>query len=143
MARIVTDDPARVCKFVSERIGAEDWNNCRAIGLERNGELVAGVVYDYFTGVNICMHIAARPGRRWMTKKFLWFIFYYPFVQLGVNRLTGIIPESNIDSVRFAEGLKNCHLEARLENAHPDGDMLIYRMWKKDCTYLEINDGKT
>lgn len=136
---IICNQDARVSAFVSQQIGVEEWSNCRSIGLEKNGELVAGIVYDYYTGTNICMHIAAK-GKRWMTKEFLWFMFYYPFVQLGVNRLTGIIPESNKESVRFAQGLHGAKLEARLKDAHPDGDMLIFVMFKDDCKYLRIKD---
>lgn len=136
---IICNQDARVSAFVSQQIGVEEWSNCRSIGLEKNGELVAGIVYDYYTGTNICMHIAVK-GKRCMTKEFLWFMFYYPFVQLGVNRLTGIIPESNKESVRFAQGLHGAKLEARLKDAHPDGDMLIFVMFKDDCKYLRIKD---
>lgn len=134
---MITCDTQRVSEFVSRILGIEGWSNCRAIGLEKDGELIAGVVYDYYTGTNICMHIAALPGRRWLNREFLWFMFHYPFVQLGVKRLTGIIPESNKESVRFAQGLHGSKLEARLKGAHPDGDMLIFVMFKDDCKYLK------
>lgn len=137
MKRVVCDDPARVARFVSEQMGIEDWGTYRAIGLESDGEIVAGVVYDNYTGATIFMHIATLPGHKW-TRNFLWFMFYYPFVQLGVKALRGMIPESNAESLSFARGLKGAHLEARLKDAHPDGDMLIYCLPKEDCKYLEI-----
>jgi RimJ/RimL family protein N-acetyltransferase len=141
LSRIVTDTE-RISLFVAGILGIEPWSQCRAIGLEKDGKLVAGVVYDYYTGANICLHIAAVPGRRWLTKEFLWFMFFYPFEQLGVKRITGIIPESNVDSRKFAQGLHGATLEARLKDAHPDGDMLIFRMFKEDCMYLRIKNGK-
>lgn len=139
MKRVICDDPARVARFVSEQMGIEDdFSSYKAIGLEGDGELVAGVVYDNYTGATIFMHIAALPGKRWMTRNFLWFMFYYPFVQLGVKALRGMVPESNAESVSFAKGLKGAYLEARLKDAHPKGDMLIYCLPKEDCRYLEI-----
>lgn len=139
MNGIIWNDPDRVSRFVAGQLGIEGWSQCRAIGWEKNGQIIAGVVYDYYTGTNICMHIAALPGRRWLTRTFLFYVFHYPFVQLGVKRLTGIIPESNRESVRFAQGLHGSKLEARLKNAHPDGDMLIFVMFKDDCKYLKGN----
>lgn len=140
MSCVVLDDQAGlVSSFVAKKLGIEGWSQCRSVGLERDGRIIAGVVYDYYTGVNICMHIAAIDGESWMTKEFLKMIFHYPFVQLGVNRLTGIIPESNKKSVNFAQKLKGAYLEARLKGAHPDGDMLIFVMFKKDCDYLKLN----
>ena len=139
MKRVVCDDPERVSQFVSDVMGlGQDWSSYRAIGLEEDGELIAGVVYDNYTGSTIFMHIAALPGKRWMTRNFLWFMFYYPFVQLGVKALRGMIPESNKESIRFAEGLKGAYLETKLKDGHPDGDMLIYCLFKEDCKYLEI-----
>lgn len=141
---IVWNDPARVSNFVAQQLGIDGWSHCRAIGLEKDGQLIAGVVYDYYTGTNICLHIAALPNRRWLNKEFLFYMFDYPFTQLGVKRMTGIIPESNKESVRFAEGLHGCTLEARLKDAHPQGDMLIFCMFKDDCKYLRIKkNGQT
>lgn len=136
--RIICDDRDRIGDFVSGKVGMEGWSNFRAIGLEKDGELIAGVVYDNYNKATIFMHIAAKPGRKWLTRNFLWFMWYYPFVQLGVKRVTGIIPLSNKDSINFANGLKGARLEALLKDAHPDGDMAIYCMFKQDCKYLGI-----
>ncbi|SEO77538.1 hypothetical protein [Nitrosovibrio sp. Nv6] len=139
MKRVICDDPQRVAKFVSDQMGVEnDWSSYKAVGLESDGEIVVGVVYDNYTGTTIFMHIAALPGKKWLTRNFLWFLFYYPFVQLGVKALRGMVPESNAESLRFARGLKGAHLEARLKDAHPSGDMLIYCLRKEDCKYLGI-----
>lgn len=128
---------------MSDQVGVEDWSNHKAIGLEKDGKLIAGVVYDNYTKATIFMHIAIEKGER-ISRNFLWYMFYYPFVELGVKALRGMIPESNKESINFASGLKGSQLEARLVDAHPDGDMLIYRMFKKDCKYLGIyRNGQT
>jgi hypothetical protein len=64
--RIVCDQPERIGPWVSEKTGGR-WSPGRgtAIGLEKDGELVAGVLYDDFNGANVLMHVASdgsRPG---------------------------------------------------------------------------------
>ncbi len=107
------------------------------IGWARNGELVAGVAYNEFNGVNINAHIASS-GRHWLTRDFLWAIFDYPFRQLGVQRITGLVGEGNAAARRFDEHL-GFTLETKLTGAHPTGDLLVYVMWKHDCRWLEKN----
>lgn len=137
MKKIVCDDAQRVGDFVSKLLGKQEWACHRAIGLEEDGELIAGVVYDNYNGASICMHVAAVPGKRWMTKDYLWFCFYYPFEQLGVKRITGLVPESNKEARKFDEHL-GFELEASMRDAHPDGDVLVYRMFKEDCRFLRM-----
>ena len=108
------------------------------IGWSKNGELVAGVAYAEWNGVNVVCHIASDGSKRWLTRQYLWTIFDYAFVQAGVKRITVAIGEGNEDSQIFVEHL-GFALEATLEAAHPTGDLLIYRMWKKDCQWLALD----
>lgn len=135
--KTITTDSERVNAFVAERMGIAGWSNAVGIGLEENGELIAGVTFDYYNGASICMHVAAVEGRRWMTREYLWFCFYYPFEQLGVKRITGLVPETNMDARRFDEHL-GFKLETRLKDAAPDGDVLVYAMFKEDCRFLRM-----
>ncbi|ABR91756.1 Uncharacterized conserved protein [Janthinobacterium sp. Marseille] len=104
------------------------------IGWERDGKLVAGVAYNDFNGVNMCTHIALEGA---MTKKFLWAIFDYPFNQAKVNRITALVGEGNEKSLNLCRKLGFTE-EARLDGAHPTGDMVILKMWRKDCRWLGI-----
>lgn len=99
--------------------------------------LLAGVLFEDFNGANIVMHVAAVPGRRWLCREFLWFCFHYPFNQLGCRTVTGIVPSSNIEARKFDEHL-GFTLKATLEDAHPEGDLLIYTMKKQDCRWLNL-----
>jgi len=105
------------------------------IGWARNGELVAGVVFNEWNGANINGHIAAT-GRHAFTRDFLWAMGHYPFVQLGVKRVTGLVAEGNLAARRFNEHL-GYQLETRLAGAHPTGDLLIYVMWPENYKWLE------
>lgn len=126
----------RIVHWVAERTEARaGFGVAQGIGWVRDGEILAGVVYCNFNGANIDMHVAAVPGRRWLTREYLWFCFFYPFYQCGVKRITGLVPASNEDARKFDEHL-GFTLEARLKDAHPTGDILVYRMFKNDCRWL-------
>ena len=123
--------------WVVER-GGGTWEGCgTTIGIERNGVLVGGVIFDNYNGANICIHSASDGTGRWMNREFLWFVFYYPFVQLGVKRITGPIPSSNFKARKFNENL-GFELETTLKDAHPEGDLLIYKMTPDKCKWLNL-----
>lgn len=137
--RIILNERDRLAAWAQSRIPFVDsWGEwCEAIGLEKDGELLAVVVYNLFSGADIAMHIAAVPGRRWMTRDFLRVAFRYPFVQLKCRRVTGYVPASNADALRF-----DLHLgfvqEGRMREALPNGeDVLVLGMLKRECRWLE------
>lgn len=133
-SKLVTDTE-RVSEFCARMLETEGWASHKAIGLERHGEIIAGVVYENFTGPNIFAHIAGIPGRRWMTRQFLYAIFHYPFVRLGVERITAPVEASNVDALKLNRnfGFEN---EAVLRGAMPSGDLILMVMWKQNCRFL-------
>lgn len=106
------------------------------IGVERNGEIVGGAVLNDWTGANINIHFASNGKKNWVTREFLWFVFYYCFFQVGVKRVSGFIWESNQSSVNFAQRIGG-ELEARLIDAANDGDVLLFKMTKDKCKWLQ------
>ena len=127
----------RVLPFVQGLIpGLARTDGMRSIGLRKNGDLVAGAIYEGFNGKNMWVHLAG-VGRLWLNREFLRAGFYYPFVFCGVDRLSGYVNASNADARRFDEHV-GFHEEARLKGAaHDGGDVIIYVMWKKDCRYVD------
>lgn len=137
-AKIISN-PSLVWEFVHKRTGTPAVAGMKGLGLERDGRLIAGVLYEGFTGHNIWMHVAAEPGSRWMTREYLRYCFYYPFVECGVDRVSGWVEESNKEAQRFDEHL-GFREEARLKGAARDGgDVILYVMWRKDCRYVDPN----
>lgn len=136
--RILFNQKDRVAKFVADKVGMTDgFVRYEAIGLEEDGRLIAGVVYTDYTNRNMFVHLAAEPGARWMTRRFLGVGFRYPFMQVGVDRITGWTEDSNEVAKKFNEHMGYTE-EARLKGAARDGsDVVLYVMWKKDCKYLE------
>jgi len=116
------------------------------IGWAKHGKIVAGVAYANWNGVNVECHIASDGSRRWLTREYLTTIFDYPFNQIGIrpdgtrygaNRITVVVGEGNTDSNRFVKNL-GFELESRLEAAHPTGDLLVYRMFRDRCRFLQV-----
>lgn len=106
-----------------------------AIGLERDDELCAVVVFDTFSQTGCNMHIASDGTRRWMNKELLLSAFAYPFVQLGLKRVTGIVPARNTAALSFDEHLGFVR-EGLCRDGFPDDDMVILGMLRKDCRFI-------
>ena len=135
MKRIVVDTD-RIVAFVREYYGLSRSDGQKGIGLETDGELVGGVVFDDWTIHNIFMHVASKPGVNWLTRDFLRIVYDYPFNQLGCSRVSAWIEDSNIRSKKFCEHL-GYKKEALLSGAARDGgDVHIYRMRKEECKYV-------
>lgn len=104
----------------------------QAIGLERDGELVAGVIYEQYNTRAIMVHVAiAGP----ITRSFLSAICRYPFDMCKVDKVIASITDSNPRSIRFVTKI-GFREEARLRDASPDGDIVLYTITRPDCKYL-------
>jgi hypothetical protein len=79
---IVTDE--RVARFVSERLGFAVCPPYTCLGIERDGAIVAGVIFHCFEGPNVHFTVA---GSGW-TPGFMRAVGEYVFGQLGCLRMT-------------------------------------------------------
>jgi RimJ/RimL family protein N-acetyltransferase len=82
------------------------------------------------------MHIAAE-GKRWMNRQILFAAFDYPFNQLGVRRITGLVPGKNMQARGFDEHI-GFRLEGVMRNALKDDDILVYGMLREECRWLDL-----
>lgn len=120
---------------------AHGWKDLTTLSLWDDMTIQAAVIYEQYVGTSINMHIAAI-GRRWLTRQFLHAAFDYPFNQLRVVRVTGLVPDSNEASKRFCEHLGFVH-EGRVRKAATDGsDLIVFGMLREECRHLEILNGK-
>lgn len=105
-----------------------------AIGVARDGILIAGIAYTRFTGAAVEMAIAAdRPS--WASPRVLAALFAYPFVQLGCRRVTAITARRNKRCRRLLEGV-GFVLEGKARHALPDDDAMIYGMLRRECRWI-------
>jgi len=131
-----------VVEWIAKRTGEFNcFGTDIGIGWRRNGEIVAGVAYANWNGVNVECHIASDGSKKWATRGFLRTVFDYPFNQLNVNRITVCVGERNTASRNFVVKL-GFTLETTLQAAHPTGNLLIFRMWKKDCRWIQTGSEK-
>lgn len=138
MKTVIYGQNERIIPWVGQRIDEDDFGQAEAIGLEQDGELIAGVVFNWYTGPSISMHVAAEPGRRWMTRDYLYRVFAYPFLQVKCNRVTGLVREDNLDAQRFDEHL-GFKREGLIRQGASDGsNLILYGMLKSECRWLEI-----
>lgn len=134
--KFIVFDKEKIGKFL---IDQEAWNGnsdkYQGLGIEEDGEIIAGVIYDnYEKGARISSHCAGI-GKRWLTKTFLHMMFDYPFNQLKVNVVVNTVSSNNKDSMRFTEHLGFKQV-ARIEGGASDGDLIIYALYKKDCKWI-------
>ena len=135
MRRIVIGQPV-VDWVAKHQKRGEGYGFSAGIGMEKDGELIAGVVYNEWNHVNINMHVAAI-GNNWMTREYLWMCFDYPFNQLKVKRITAFIEDDNEKAIKFDTHL-GFKYETRMKDAYVNGDILIYVMRREDCRFLNI-----
>lgn len=107
-----------------------------AIGWVADGVPVAGLVYTDFTGTSISMH-SRCDDRKKVGREFFWTIFDYPFNQLGVKRVTGLVSTANLNAQRVDEHLGFVE-EARLKDYFRDGDAIVYIMTRETCKWLAL-----
>lgn len=139
MKTTIYGEEDRVVPWVGQRIDEDDFGpNCVALGLEEDGELIAGVVYNWYTGPSISMHVAAEPGRRWLNRDFLFRAFAYPFLQLECNRVTGLVRLDNLDAQRFDEHLGFVKEGIIRQGAADKTDFILYGMLRDECRWLEM-----
>jgi RimJ/RimL family protein N-acetyltransferase len=95
--KVVADD--RVARFVESVTETNIIPPYTTLGIERDGQIVGGAVFNHFTGPDIHVSIA---GHGW-TKGFIADVGAYVFDQLGCLRITAITEQASV--VKFAQRL--------------------------------------
>jgi hypothetical protein len=104
----------------------------------RDGVLLGGVVYYNKSGnESIFVHVGAYDPH-WLNRDMLYVVFDYPFNQLRVKRVFGMVKETNDASIRLSlnAGFKQV---ARIDGVYKHGvACLIMRMDREDCRFLAV-----
>jgi RimJ/RimL family protein N-acetyltransferase len=116
-------------------VGVKFRTDAYCIGLERDGEVCAVVVFDGFSECDCNIHIASDGTKRWMSRDLLLAAFAYPFVQLGLRRVTGLVPAKNSEALRFDQHL-GFIIEGRCHDALPDDDLMVLGMTRSRCRFI-------
>lgn len=112
-----------------------DFLPCAAIGVRRGDKLIAGFVYNHYLGHQIEVTVASVDPRWSLRRDIVRALFIYPFVQLGVTRLTCTVSVFNKKAIKLAEGL-GFRREGLLRRGY-DGvnDAYLYAMLREECDW--------
>jgi RimJ/RimL family protein N-acetyltransferase len=141
--RTIVYDKERIGEWVAEKVGQKNpWGHFQAMGVEKDGELIAGVVYEGFTEGGRCSMHCAGVGKRWMSRDFLWMCFAYPFYQLDLKIIINPVSSDNVESMLFTE---HCGFtkECVIKDGYGDADLVIYSLHRDNCKWLGVKHGIT
>lgn len=100
--------------------------------------ILAACQFTDCNGASIVLHCVG-DGKNWLNREYLWFVFFYPFEQLGVKKIICPVESSNLQSIRFIEHI-GFTLEATLKDASPKGDLLLYTLSRENCKWLSLRN---
>lgn len=135
MKRIISEPKDVLGRWLCERTGGTYTGEGQYIGLFDDEKIIAVVGFEDYNGASIRMHVAAEPGCRWMTREYLRLCFWYPFEQLKVKKIIGLVDSTNEQALKFDRHL-GFHDEAIIKDAAPRGDLHILTLTKAQCRFI-------
>lgn len=137
MGRDIVSGPA-IGRWVAGQIQGTYHAGDTAIGLVRDGEIIAGIIYENWNGRSIVAHMAIT-GR--MTAAFVGVIFDYAF---NVCKAEKAIVPCGSDNAKIIKLVTNMGFreEARIKDGEPNGDIVLYTLKRSECRFLGENFGK-
>ncbi len=142
MKRIVVGEQ-RVKEYVAKKVDEDDFGQCASIGLlDENDKILAGVVYNMWSGYSICMHIGAEEGSNWFSRRFATACFNATFGYFKCNRATGLVRKSNTKAQKFVTKLGFVEEGIVRQACHDGEDLILYGMLARECRFLRLGDKK-
>jgi len=133
---LVFDNKERVGTWVADQVEqTASWGDFYAMGLEHQGEIIAGVVINNYNSANATCHIAISKPTRELPELFRH-VCLYAFRQCGLKRLTGMVPASKPKVLAFDKHL-GFEEEFIMPCAAADGGALVVLvLWPDKCRWL-------
>lgn len=110
-------------------------SDTHAIGVEVDGVIQAVAMYNCFTDISCNIHVVSDGGKRWASRTFLREAFAYPFIQVGLKRLTALVPAKNTDALTLDLRL-GFQVEGRMAEATDNDDLVVLGMLKRNCIWI-------
>lgn len=133
---ILSGDTELIGAWVFEQIGKpwHPWGR-HAIGLVSDtNDVLAGVVFEDYTGACVSLHIAiAHPNVP--LRKLITATAEYAFNQLGVKKVIGLVPSDNKAALALDLRL-GFSPEAILKGIYPTADLVVLSMTREECRFL-------
>ena len=105
-----------------------------------NDQLKGGVLFTNYRVGSVAIHMAGFR-KNWVSKSMLYLAFHFPFRQLKVKKLFGMVPERNVEARN-----NDLHLGFKIEYmiddvyGYEDGvnGMYLMSMRREDCKWLDM-----
>ena len=130
--RLVFDQKERVAAWTAERAGHYGaWGDFYAMGAERDGELICGLVFNGFPDTNVFLHFAfERPTK--LLPELILHAYVYAFGQIKRRRVTGFVEANKRKALRVAKRLGFIE-EGVMHQAGANGeDILVLVLWPQN-----------
>jgi hypothetical protein len=141
--RIVPNDPpslaaiAQAANVVPNSVVA-GWSRIRHDELHDMNWLMGGVCYTNCYGQESMQIHQAGFMPRWANRDLLWVAFHYPFCQIGVKRLFGVVRADNDAAIKLNSNLGFITV-AEVKGVYENGaSQLIMKMEADECRFLNI-----
>lgn len=106
----------------------------KSLAAFEGGEIAGAVVYDAFTPHDCCIHVRLeKPGCK--VPGVLRAVFAYPFEQLGLKRITGLVGAKNDKGKQLCTWL-GFRFEGVKREGLGDEDEVIFGMTRSECPWL-------
>ncbi len=129
-----------VAQFVSVNLPLtstpRDFYPCAAIGVRKGNKLIAGFIYNLYSGPSIDVTVASVDPSWARSRSVMHALFAYPFLQLGCTRMGCLVSANNKRANKLARGLGFTR-EGILRRGY-DGvnDGHLYGMLREECKWL-------
>ena len=110
----------------------------QGIGLAHDGRLVAGAWFETIFGRTMVAHIAI-PAPVFLSREFLWYIFFYPFQECDCEQILAPVAASNHAAQRLVLRLGFSPKETLEEG--PDATIL-FLMERSSCRWLKLKESR-
>jgi RimJ/RimL family protein N-acetyltransferase len=112
-------------------------DGCRVLTrLHADGSIAGVVLYGGFTGDNCEISIASDQSGHWMTREFIRLTFGYPFLQLKLRRITGMVNVNNKAALNFNHRM-GFIVEGCLRKWFGDDDAIVFGMLREECRWIK------
>ncbi len=125
----------------SEMPGCKFREDAKSIAIARDDAILAAAVFDTFSRTSCFIHLVSDGSKHFLNRAFIVAVFAYPFIQCGYRRVSAIVAESNVPSLRIVQHFGFVP-EGRLrEDADDGGDLIVFGMLRKECSWLPTGTG--
>lgn len=134
MTQVVSGEFA--AQWAAKSLGRQ-FSSGQGIGLLDNGSLVAAIWYEAIYGQSIVAH-AVIPAPCFLSREFLWYIFFYPFQECGCEEILAPVSLDNVSAQRFVLRL-GFSPKVTLEES-PGQVTVVYSMSRETCRWLRLKE---